>query len=320
VGGRCYGSVSYGAVDTTANGHARPGGLRPVSAHHATATVRSLLPPERPVSPPSSATEPVVARARTVIGHALDALGPRLTAVAGRVEVEPKADGTPVTDADRDADERLTRAIEEAFPDHGLLSEERDTIVPGTDWCWVLDPIDGTSNFVAGLPYWCVSVALTFEGQPVLGVIDAPALGRRYVATRHGGAWSEDRRLAVRGPVDWRDGRNRHIPVMLTTATARRARDAGLRLNARVMGATALDLAVVAEGVAAASVAIIPHVWDVAAGQLLVTEAGGAVVALGGEPLLPMRPGDDHRDRASATAAGPDAAYVRDLAQRLLPR
>jgi myo-inositol-1(or 4)-monophosphatase len=270
------------------------------------------------VSRPDPAT--VVERARAVLGEALDALGPRLTAVAGRVDVEPKADGTPVTDADRDADERLSRAIEAAFPDHGVLSEERDTVVPGTDWCWVVDPIDGTSNFVAGLPYWCVSVALTFEGRPVLGVVDAPALGRRYLATDGGGAWAGDRRLQVRAPVDWRDGRNRHIPVMLTTATARRARDAGMRLNARVMGATALDLAVVAEGVAAASVAVIPHVWDVAAGELLVTEAGGAVVTLGGSPLLPMTPGEDHRDRASATAAGPDATYVRDLARRLLPR
>jgi myo-inositol-1(or 4)-monophosphatase len=263
---------------------------------------------------------PVIERARTVLGEALDVLGPRLTAVAGRVDVEPKADGTPVTDADRDADALLSRAIEAAFPGHGVLSEERDTVVPGTDWCWVIDPIDGTSNFVAGLPYWCVSVALTFEGHPVLGVVDAPALGRRYVATVGGGAWAGDRRLHVRAPVDWRDGRNRHIPVMLTTATARRARDAGLRLNARVMGATALDLAVVAEGVAAASIAVIPHVWDVAAGELLVTEAGGAVVTLDGSPLLPMTPGDDHRDRATATAAGPEAAYVRDLARRLLPR
>jgi myo-inositol-1(or 4)-monophosphatase len=264
--------------------------------------------------------DPVVARARSVLGEALDALGPRLTATAGRVDVEPKADGTPVTDADRDADALLSRAIEGAFPDHGLLSEERDTVVPGTDWCWVIDPIDGTSNFVAGLPYWCVSVALTFEGRPVLGVVDAPALGRRYVAAQGSGAWAGDRRLHVRAPVDWRDGRNRHIPVMLTTATARRARDAGLRLNARVMGATALDLAIVAEGVAAASIAVVPHVWDVAAGELLVTEAGGAVVTLGGTPLLPMTPGDDHRERATATASGPEAAYVGDLASRLLPR
>jgi myo-inositol-1(or 4)-monophosphatase len=269
-------------------------------------------------SSPSTA-ESVVIHARGVIATVLDELGPALLGATGRIEVEPKSDGTPVTDADREADERLERAIRAAFPTHGVLSEERDTTVPDTDWCWVVDPIDGTSNFVAGLPYWCVSVALTLEGRPVLGVIDAPALGRRYLAQRDAGAWLGGRRLAVRSPVDWRDGRHRHVPVMLTTSTARRARGAGLRLNPRVMGATALDLAIVAEGVAAASVALVPHVWDVAAGALLVTEAGGSIVTLEGSPLLPMRVGDDHRRRAAPTAAGPEPAYVRDLARRLLP-
>jgi myo-inositol-1(or 4)-monophosphatase len=261
-----------------------------------------------------------VVRAQRVLTDALDRLGPELVRSAGRVEVEAKADGTPVTDADLHADDALAAAIAAAFPDHGVLSEERDTVVPADDWCWVIDPIDGTSNFTAGLPYWCVSVALTLEGRPVLGVVDAPALGRRYVAARGEGAWLGERRLQVRPPVDWRDGRNRHVPVMLTTGTARRARGAGLRLNVRVMGATALDLAVVAEGVAAASVAIVPHLWDVAAGALLVEEAGGEVVTLDGTPLLPLAPGDDHRSRATATAAGPDAAYVRGLAAGLLPR
>jgi myo-inositol-1(or 4)-monophosphatase len=269
--------------------------------------------------PPTPSIDTVVARASSVANAVLDGLGPGLRATAGRIDVESKADGTPVTEADRDVDAALARAIGDAFPDHGLLSEERDTVVPATDWCWVVDPIDGTSNYVAGLPYWCVSIALTLEGQPALGIVDAPALGRRYVATRDGGATEGRRRLHVRDRVDWRDGRNRHVPVMLTTATARRARDAGLRLNARVMGATALDLAMVAEGVAAASVAIIPHVWDVAAGGLLVSEAGGAVVTLDGTPLLPLQPGQDHRSRSAATAAGPDQDYVRDLATRLLP-
>jgi myo-inositol-1(or 4)-monophosphatase len=280
------------------------------------------VPPDqdrRAVPSSPSTAQTVVTHAREVIGSVLDELGPTLLGAAGRVEVEAKSDGTPVTDADRHADERLERAIRASFPTHGILSEERDTAVPDTDWCWVLDPIDGTSNFVAGLPYWCVSVALTFEGRPVLGIVDAPALGRRYLAQRDGGAWLGERRLAVRPPVDWRDGRNRHVPVMLTTSTARRARGAGLRLNVRVMGATALDLAIVAEGVAAASVALVPHVWDVAAGALLVTEAGGSIVTLQGAPLLPMRVGDDHRGRAAPTAAGPAPAYVRDLTGRLLP-
>lgn len=267
----------------------------------------------------SVAARRVVARAGDVLAAALDDLRPWLEAAGGDRVLEAKADGTPVTPADRAVDDHLRAAIGAAFPDHGLLSEERDTRVPDTDWCWIVDPIDGTSNFTTGLPYWCVSVALALEGSPVLAMIDAPVVAARYVATAGGGAWRGSRRLAVAEVVDWRDPRNRHVPVMLTTATARRARSAGLRLNPRVMGSTALDLAVVAEGVAAASVALVPRVWDVAAGALLVAEAGGAVVTLAGDPLLPVRAGEEQVDRTAVVGAGPDDAYVRELAAGLLP-
>jgi myo-inositol-1(or 4)-monophosphatase len=179
-------------------------------------------------------------------------------------------------------------------------------------------PHPGACMFIAGLPYWCVSVALAHRGRVVLGVVDAPAVGRRYVAIRGQGARRDGRRLQVRPPVDARDARNAHIPVMLTTGTARRAYTAGVRLNPRVMGSTALDLAVVAEGSAVASVAVRPHVWDIAAGSLLVTEAGGDAVHLRGDPLLPLRSEVDHRDLAVPFAAAAERAYVQDLAAGLL--
>ena len=280
----------------------------------------------------SPAAQAVVTRARAEIGAALDEVRAWLLTASGDVEVEAKTDGTPVTDADREVDDRLNARLADAFPDHGVLSEERDTVSPDTEWTWIVDPIDGTSNFICRLPYWCVSVALALDGVPVLGVVDAPVLGRRYLATLRGGTELESRtasldgttqqhrrrQLHVREPVDWRDPTQRHVPVMLTTATARAARGAGLRLNPRVMGSTALDLAIVAEGVAAASVAVIPKVWDVAAGILLVEEAGGAVTSLDDQSLLPMPRGVEHRNRAAITAAGPDLPYVEQLATALL--
>jgi myo-inositol-1(or 4)-monophosphatase len=267
----------------------------------------------------SDTTTGTVARALALLEDALDRLGPSLLAQAGRLDPSAKGDGTPVTAADHEADDVLTGAIRATFPSHGIVSEEQETVVPGTDWCWIIDPIDGTSNFTAGLPYWCVSVALALEGEVILGVVDAPPIRQRMVAIRGRGTTQRGEALNVRPPVDWRDGRNRHIPVMLTTGTARRARGAGLRLNPRVMGATALDLATVASGVAAASIAMIPKVWDIAAGALLVTEAGGAVETLHGEPLLPLKPGVEQASRSAATAAGPDTAYLRRLSAGLLP-
>lgn len=270
--------------------------------------------------------------ARDVLTEALDEVAGWLLADSGDLEVTAKADGTPVTDADTAVDDHLRSRLTAAFPDHGVLSEERGTRSPATPWTWVIDPIDGTSNYTNRLPYWCISVALLYDGEPVLGVVDAPVLSRRYLAIAGRGAevvsrttsldGAEDhprsRALRVRAPVPWRDPAYRHVPVMLTTGTARHARRAGLRLNPRVMGSTALDLAMVAEGVAAASIAKVPKVWDVAAGVLLVREAGGVIVTLGGEPLLPLAGDVEQVARSAVTAAGPDGPYVRELARALL--
>ncbi len=281
----------------------------------------------------SPAARTTVARASAALDHALDEVREWLVRVSGDLEVESKSDGTPVTHADREVDDRLRERLLGAFPDHGMLSEERSTRSPDTSWTWIVDPIDGTSNFTCRLPYWCVSVALALDGEPVLGVVDAPVLGRRYHAIRGDGATvvstvasldgrvhpPRERRLAVRPTVDWRDPANRHVPVMLTTNTARHARSAGVRLNPRVMGSTALDMAVVAEGVAAASVSMVPKVWDVAAGVLLIEEAGGAVVSVDGQPLLPMPTDQEQAGRAVITATGPTTEYVSELTRLLLP-
>ena len=281
----------------------------------------------------SPAARTIVGQARTQLAAALDEVDGWLLRPDGDVAVESKRDGTVVTALDHDVEERLADRLTVAFPGHGILSEERRTTSPDTDWAWVIDPIDGTSNFTCRLPYWCVSVALAHEGTPVLGVVDAPVLARRYTAVRGEGAWLVDRtvscgrdeqrrrpqRLQVRAPVDWRDRAFRHLPVMLTTATARHARSAGLALNPRVMGSTALDLAVVAEGVAVAAIAMTPKVWDIAAGVLLVEEAGGTTVTLGSDPLVPFPRDQQQAGRSAVTAAGPDADYVRELAEALLP-
>ncbi|MBW3620367.1 MAG: inositol monophosphatase [Actinobacteria bacterium] len=259
----------------------------------------------------------VVDAARDALHPLLDELRPELVARAGRVDLELKEDGTPVTDVDLEVNERLLARIGDVFPDHTVVSEELVTEHADGRWTWIVDPIDGTSNFISGLPYWCISMALTLDGHPVLALVEAPPFAARFEAVAGDGATRNDEPIRVRPPVDWNDGRNRHVPLLLTTATARRARPA-VRLNPRVMGSAALDLCQVAAGTAAASVSLAPKVWDVAAGVLLVTEAGGQYLTLDGTPLLPLRHDTEYAGRSAPAAAGPNAAYLRALVDTLV--
>lgn len=97
------------------------------------------------------------------------------------VAIDDKADESPVTIADRNAEEAMRALIMERYPDHGIVGEEFGSHKPGSDWSWVLDPIDGTGAFIIGMPLFGVLISLAYEGRPVLGVIDAPALGERWV-------------------------------------------------------------------------------------------------------------------------------------------
>jgi myo-inositol-1(or 4)-monophosphatase len=256
-----------------------------------------------------------VERARILLHDLLDDIGPRLVAAAGDADVEIKPDGTPVTPYDRETDERIVAAVTRAFPSHGTISEEASGIGPDTSWTWVLDPIDGTSNFIAGVPYWCVAVALCLDGDPVLGVVDVPAMSMRMEAVAGEGARDGVRRLHVGRSVDLRDPRSSNVPAMYSGGAARRLLARGVQLNARLMGATAIDLAMVARGASPLAVTMAPHVWDVAAAGLLITEAGGSVVSFGGDPLLPLVPGRTYGTAVTAVAGASDDASAQLAAE-----
>jgi len=105
----------------------------------------------------------------------------------GRPElaVETKADASPVTVADRGAEQLMRARIAQAFPGHGILGEEFGTENEGADFTWVLDPIDGTKSFITGVPLWGTLIALLHEGRPVLGCIHQPILGQLMLGDGH---------------------------------------------------------------------------------------------------------------------------------------
>ncbi len=105
----------------------------------------------------------------------------------GEFQVETKADASPVTIADRKTEEKLRELIGKEFPNHGILGEEFGESNPGSEYRWILDPIDGTKPFVAGVPQFTVLVALEHQGDGILGVIHNPALGRTMVASKGNG-------------------------------------------------------------------------------------------------------------------------------------
>ena len=105
-----------------------------------------------------------------------------------RLEVTTKLDDSPVTAADRSAEAGMRRVINERMPAHGILGEEHGREHMDAEYLWVLDPIDGTKSFITGSPLWGTLIALLHRGQPLLGLVDMPMLGERWVAQRGQGA------------------------------------------------------------------------------------------------------------------------------------
>ena len=149
----------------------------------------------------------------------------------------------------------------------------------------------------------------------MLGVVEAPPLAMRFSAAAGEGAEVRSgagaQRMRVAPAVGLHDPSWSHIPGLYSGGAARDLTADGVTLNARLMGAAALDLAMVANGVAPLAVTLGPHVWDVAAGGLLVIEAGGAVVGAGASPLLPLVPGRDYGRAVERTTAASDEVTAR---------
>ncbi|HKJ57407.1 MAG TPA: inositol monophosphatase [Nitriliruptoraceae bacterium] len=267
--------------------------------------------------PDDDALEVVMAARR--VGHDLvDGLRQALLDGWGRSRRRDKADGTPVTEVDLFADRVIVAGVREVFPSHAVVSEEGSTTWDGTEWTWVVDPIDGTTNYSAGLPYWATSIALAHHGRVLWGMVDAPALDLRFDAVRGQGATANGQAAWVADEIDLTARSSRHSPLGVSAGTVRQVIE-GTWFKPRILGAYALDLALVADGTLVGAFTRVPKVWDVAAGMLLVTEAGGGVVTVGAERHLPLVADTQLADRSVRTAAGPSAGWTARATERLWP-
>ncbi len=203
------------------------------------------------------------------------------------LRIETKPDLTPVTDADRSTEEVLRASLATHRGDDAVLGEEFGGTTTFSGRQWVLDPIDGTKNFVRGVPVWATLIALLLDGVPTVGVVSAPALGRRWWAGAGGGAFTSfgpaTRRITVSG-VDDLGSASLSYSDLTTGWDGLRARF--LELTDTVWRVRSYgdfwSYCLVAEG--AVDIAVEPEVklWDLASLDILVREAGGAFSGLDG--------------------------------------
>ena len=210
-----------------------------------------------------------------------------------QLQVSRKGPADFVSEADRRADEILRRELGKARPEFSMLIEESGAIGdPDSENRWIVDPLDGTTNFLHGIPHFAISIAHEENGELVAGMIYEPLRDESFWAVRGGGAFLNNRRLRVSArrdmgdavlatgiPFGNRPGKNEILAALIPVM----ARTAGLRQ----FGAASLDLAYVAAGRYDAYWEFGLAPWDVAAGILLVREAGGFVSDIegGGDPL-----------------------------------
>lgn len=231
-----------------------------------------------------------------------------------------------VTDADRASQRFIVQGLRRRFPDDGVIGEENDTGSAITFECpnpggrvWVIDPIDGTNNFVAGLGNFAVCIGLLEKGNPILGVVFDVTRDQVYSAAQGEGAWLGTRPLrALETPL------GDHAMLMLTSNLLEKAGTcpawagrwiAQTDWKVRMLGSAALEAVMVGAGVAHAAITVNGKLWDAAAAAAIVLEAGGRFTDFKGRPVFPFDVKNYNGAKVPFVAAGPAAheTLLREL-------
>ncbi|WP_399235657.1 MULTISPECIES: inositol monophosphatase family protein [Synechococcales] len=237
----------------------------------------------------------------------LDQVATRQRLDFGHMAAESKADGSLITACDRWSDATLVHGLGQLYPGEGVLSEEGEKRIPRTSAYWVVDPLDGTTNFAAGIPYWAISLARFEHGVPVLAILDIPPLRQRIVAVRGQGAWRNGKPL----PAPTSQGQaigcaslcSRSIGVL------QRLPDRRFPGKIRLLGVASLNLVSVAMGQTVAALEATPKIWDLAAAWLVLSELGCPLRWLVTNPAR-LQPGEDQAHADFPVLAARDPATL----------
>jgi myo-inositol-1(or 4)-monophosphatase len=204
--------------------------------------------------------------------------------------IEYKGKINPVTEVDRLCEQAIVKMILDVFPEHDILTEESPFEGKGSPWRWIIDPIDGTTNYFHGFPCFCVSIGLEVEGEVNLGVVYIPPLQELFHAERGKGAFLNSERITV-SRIDRLDRSllctgfpydvHEHVDFYLRYFRQFMVKSFGIRRP----GSAAIDLSYLAAGRFDGFWEFKLHAWDVAAASLLITEAGGKVTDFQGRPF-----------------------------------
>lgn len=200
-----------------------------------------------------------------------------------------KQDRTVVTEADLAADSMITTAIQEQFPMDAIISEESSHRLTHIDSpTWIIDPLDGTTNFSLGLSTWGVSIARIINGLPDLGALYFPMVNELYAASHGQGACLNSNPIHVRAP-------DPSQPNSFFACCSRTFRyyDISIPYKPRILGSSAYSYCMVARGSALLGFDVTPKIWDLAAIWILVEEAGGQIASFEGPPPFPLASNQD---------------------------
>jgi len=230
-----------------------------------------------------------------------------------------KADKSLVTEADLAADELIAASLHAAYPQDRLLSEE---LAPALDAgegagtaLWIIDPLDGTTNFSLGLHVWGVLLARLVAGRPETAVLFFPLIDELYTAQRGAGARLNGEPIAVQPPQP-----GRPLAFFSCCSRSHRRYRISVPYKTRILGSAAYSLCAVARGAALLSFEAAPKIWDIAAGSLLVEEAGGVVAPLDSPPAFPLSPGVDYGSLSLPTLAAATPELLEKAREQIVPR
>jgi myo-inositol-1(or 4)-monophosphatase len=205
------------------------------------------------------------------------------------IHADEKPDHTVVTEADMAADQLITHEIKIAYPSDAIISEESSHLIENDqNPIWIIDPLDGTTNFSLGLSIWGVSIARIQNNFPEIGVLYFPLINELYTARRGWGSFLNQKRITVRAPDPTQ-------PMSFFACCSRSYRyyDISIPYKARILGSGAYTFCLVARGAALLGFDAAPKIWDLAAVWLLVEEAGGVITAFEDSPAFPISSHED---------------------------